>query len=100
MEVNTSIYLDNNATTPLDPGVLEVMLPFYREKFGNAASIHHSYGHEAKKAVENSRKTLANELNARTRDIVFTSGATESINLAIKGVCENETREKIILLPR
>lgn len=94
MEVNTSIYLDNNATTPLDPGVLEVMLPFYREKYGNAASIHHSYGHEAKKAVENSRKTLANELNARTRDIVFTSGATESINLAIKGVCENETREK------
>jgi len=94
MKDNTSIYLDNNATTPLDPRVLEAMLPFYREKFGNAASIHHSFGHEAKKAVENSRKILAVELNAKIREIVFTSGATESINLAIKGACEKAYPKK------
>ncbi len=78
----------------MDPRVLEAMLPFYKEKFGNAASIHHSFGHEAKKAIENSRKILAVELNAKIREIVFTSGTTESINLAIKGVCENETGKK------
>ena len=94
MAMDSLIYLDNNATTPLDPRVLEVMLPYYKDRFGNAASIHHRYGHEAKKTVENSRKILANELNAKIREIVFTSGATESINLAIKGVCENEVGKK------
>ncbi|MBC8322095.1 MAG: cysteine desulfurase [Candidatus Marinimicrobia bacterium] len=92
--MDSLIYLDNNATTPLDPRVLEVMLPYYKDRFGNAASIHHRYGHEAKITVENSRKILANELNAKIREIVFTSGATESINLAIKGVCENEVGKK------
>ena len=94
MAMDSLIYLDNNATTPLDPRVLEVMLPYYKDRFGNAASIHHRYGHEAKITVENSRKILANELNAKIREIVFTSGATESINLAIKGVCENEVGKK------
>ena len=82
------IYLDNQATTPLDPAVLESMLPYFNNKFGNAASIHHFFGHEAKDAVEKSRKIISKELNTSAREIVFTSGATESINLAIKGVSE------------
>ena len=85
--MNYPIYLDNQATTPLDPAVLEAMLPYLKNKFGNAASIHHRYGREGKEAVENSRKVLAESLQGRPRDIIFTSGATESINLAIKGVC-------------
>ncbi|MCS5624760.1 MAG: cysteine desulfurase [Candidatus Marinimicrobia bacterium] len=83
-----SIYLDNQATTPLDPNVLKAMLPYYHERFGNAASIHHRFGREAKEAVEYAREILASELNVRLREIVFTSGATESINLAIRGVCD------------
>jgi len=86
--MNKPIYLDNQATTPLDPDVLKVMLPYLKNKFGNAASVHHIYGREGKEAVENSRKLLAESINGRPRDIIFTSGATESINLAIKGVCK------------
>ena len=80
------IYLDNQATTPVDPEVIKAMLPFFHEKFGNASSIHHVYGNESKEAVEDSRKTLAQSIGARPREITFTSGATEAINLAIKGV--------------
>ena len=82
------IYLDNQATTPIDPAVLSAMLPYFREKFGNAASVHHAYGREGKEAVENSRRLLAECIKGQPRDIIFTSGATESVNLAIKGVCK------------
>lgn len=81
------VHLDNQATTPIDPRVLEAMMPFLQEKFGNAASVHHSYGIEAKTAVEQARDQLAKIINAKRNGIVFTSGATEAINLAIRGYC-------------
>lgn len=80
------IYLDNQSTTPMDPLVLNAMIPFFKEKFGNASSIHHPYGLEAKDAVEKARLFLAESIKAQKREIIFTSGATEAINLAIKGV--------------
>ena len=82
------IYLDNNATTPTDPVVVEAMMPFFSDKFGNSSSRNHHFGWEAQDAVENSRKLISNELNCRSREIIFTSGATEAITLAIKGFCE------------
>lgn len=82
------IYLDYNATTPLDKKVLEAMLPYFTEHFGNAASRSHAYGWKAEEAVENARLQVASLLGANEREIVFTSGATESVNLAMKGVFE------------
>jgi cysteine desulfurase len=80
------IYLDYNATTPVDPRVLEVMLPYFGERFGNAASRHHRAGREAAEAVERARRQVANLIGADPREIVWVSGATEADNLAIKGV--------------
>jgi cysteine desulfurase len=88
------IYLDYNATTPCHPEVLEAMLPWFSQHFGNAASKSHAYGWVAEDAVERAREQLARLIGAKTKEIIFTSGATESLNLAIRGTFEHHLNEK------
>ena len=88
------IYLDHNATTPVDPRVLEAMTPFFTEQFGNPASRHHAIGCDAAKTVERAREQVASVIGADPREIIWTSGATESDNLALQGVAQSPVYRK------
>ncbi len=92
-------YFDAHATTPCDPQVVDAMLPYFTERFGNAASLQHPYGWEAQQAVETARQHVADLVGARLRDVIFTSGATESNNLALIGVACGEPTDSRLPTP-
>ena len=97
MTIKTPIYLDNNSTTPLDPRVLEAMLPYLQDRFGNSSS-NHSFGWIAKSAVENARDIVSNYLKVKSKEIYFTSGATESINFVHFGLTEKSDPDLFLSL--
>ena len=96
MTAGLPIYMDNHATTRVDPRVLEAMLPYFGERFGNAGSTSHRYGWEAREAVDKARRVDCGGHRREPREIVFTSGATESNNLALRGVVERAYRKTLI----
>jgi cysteine desulfurase len=100
MDQNFPIYLDYAATTPVDPEVMEVMLPWFTEQFGNAASRFHAYGWLAEEAVDESKKSISKLTGYGTKEIIFTSGATESINLALKGFFEKHDFKGTVITPK
>lgn len=94
MNPDKKIYLDYNSTTPVDPRVLEEMLPYFTEKFGNASSINHAFGWEAEEAVDLAREQVASLIGASATEVTLTSGATEAINLAIRGLCKANRQKR------
>ncbi len=97
MTVATPVYLDNHATTRVDPRVVEAMLPYFTDDYGNAGSTSHAFGWRARDAVESARRTIAESIGASPKELVFTSGATESNNLAIRGVAERAARGRHVV---